>query len=153
MEQSAGFSVASKFVAVHWRLATWEEISALGSIDSFPAPRHWNRVRHRWVLFEPADKKANFGWAYSRTSDPNFPTELSDVRYCHQKHLHLPNCPLLDLDGVIQLAGDERIPVHIGDFINLNKPKSRCDLESEIVVDRIAGILKKAHPGSWIKPQ
>ncbi len=153
MEKNNGFPTASKFVAVHWRIASWEEIAALGSMDPFAPPKHWNSVRHRWVLFEPADKNAKFGWAYSRTSIPSFPPELEEVRFCHEKHVHTPSCPLIDLFGVIQFAAEERIPVYIRDFIDLNAAKYRCDVEAKEVVEKVAGALKKAHPGTWIKPQ
>lgn len=153
MEQSSGFSSETKFIAVHWRKATWAEIAALGSVDPFYPPRRWNLDRHPWVLFEPADPKVKYGWAYSRTSDPKFPDELSDVRICHEKHEHTPKCSLLDQFGVMQIAAEERIPVFIDDFINLRKVNSRCDLESNDVVKRVSQALKKAHPGSWIKPK
>ena len=143
MERDSGFPTETGIIGVHWRVATYREIMALCSVDGFSKPPHWGSAEHPWMLLVPKDPDAKFGWALSRTSDPNIPDGFHEIRLEHAKHLHTPKCRIITKTGVLQFAPEEVFKVHIASFIKLQFLNKRCELELPSVILKVTRKLKK----------
>ena len=152
LERMNGFPSETQFVEVHWREATWQEVRKTLEIDPWTPPKWWGNKPHPWILLIPRTQ-SSIGWAYSRTSELEFPSSFEEIRLLHEKHHHKPHCKLLNVTGNLQLGGDERLPVYIPAFLELNGYRTGCDLERPSAVLEMSRTLRKIHPTSWNRPQ
>lgn len=142
MEREAGFPTETGISQVHWRVATYRDILNLSSSDLATRPKAWGNVEHPWCLLVPSDPNAKFGWAFSRTSNPEIQEGLEEVRIGHQQHVHKPNCRIVNKFGVLQIAPEEVFQVHIDSFIKLQLFNKKCEKERPSVILNISRKIK-----------
>ena len=155
-EEKSGFAAETRCVSVHWRRASWQEISELCNMDDSVKPSYWNDEAHPWVLLV-SETDTRFGWAYSRTTkEPK--DDLTWVREKHFQHGHLTERCLLTKLGHLQIAPEERFAVPIKKFLALDPAPfhgimNKCDRETHSFISRLTRQLALIHQSDWICPK